>query len=141
MKFTSLQVSPTKFFILAFALSWLIWIPLVLSHFGIAFNIPDSTSNMVRLLGVLMPAVSALTLTRFMGGREAIRDLWERLFLWRVGLGFRQDVFQQYPCHGWMNVHLTTQNGAHGGVLQASFPKRSEVPHACGRERLSVLEP
>ena len=77
-------VSPAKFFGLTFALSWLIWAPLVMSHFGIAFNIPESISNVVRLLGVLMPAASALILTRLTGGHDAVRNLWARLFLWRV---------------------------------------------------------
>lgn len=77
-------VSPVKFFGLTFALSWLIWIPLAMSHFGIAFNIPVTTSNVVRLLGVLMPAASALILTRLTGGHDAVRNLWARLFLWRV---------------------------------------------------------
>ena len=78
-------VLPVKFFTLTFLLSWLIWIPLAMSHFGIGpFHIPEATSNIVRLLGVLMPAVSALTLTAVTGGNRAVGDLWARLFLWRV---------------------------------------------------------
>lgn len=77
-------VSPTRFFTITFALSWVIWIPLALSHFGIALHIPESTSLVVRLLGVLMPAASALILTAITGGRSALRNLRARLFLWRV---------------------------------------------------------
>ena len=78
-------VSPTKFFTLTFVLSWLIWIPLAMSHFGVGpFHVAEETSNVVRLLGVLMPAVSALILTRLTGGRDAMRNLCARLFLWRV---------------------------------------------------------
>ena len=78
-------VSPAKFFILTFIFSWLIWVPLVMSHFGIGpFHITEETSNIIRLLGVLMPAASALILTAITGGRGAIRNLWARLFLWRV---------------------------------------------------------
>ena len=86
MNTPNVTVKPATFFTLTFILSWLIWIPLALSHFGIAFNIPESTSNIVRLLGVLMPATSALILTRLIGGRGATRNLWTRLFLWRVDL-------------------------------------------------------
>lgn len=79
------SVSPTRFFTLTFILSWLIWIPLTMSHFGIGpFHVAESTSNIVRLLGVLMPAASALILTRLTGGRDAMRSLRARLFLWRV---------------------------------------------------------
>ena len=77
-------VRPDVFFIVTFLLSWSIWVPLDLSHFGIAFHIPEATSSIVRLLGVLMPAVSAILLTRIMGGRGATRGLWARLVLWRV---------------------------------------------------------
>lgn len=79
------QVRPVEFFGLTFVLSWLIWIPLTLSHFGVGpIHIPETTSNVVRLLGVLMPAASALILTAQTGGRSAMRNLWERLLLWRV---------------------------------------------------------
>ena len=77
-------VSPLNFFALTFLLSWLIWIPLVLSHFGVVFNIPESTSIIVRLLGVLMPAVSAIILTIFTSGYDGMRNLWARLILWQV---------------------------------------------------------
>jgi membrane protease YdiL (CAAX protease family) len=76
--------SPFYFFALTFLLSWLIWIPLALSHFGVAFNIPESTSMILRLFGVLMPALSAVILTTLSGGRAALRNLLARLFLWRV---------------------------------------------------------
>jgi membrane protease YdiL (CAAX protease family) len=78
-------VSPFRFFALTFFLSWLIWIPLALSHFGLAFQIPESASAVVRLLGVLMPAVSALLLVSASGEKDATQRLWGRLFVWRVG--------------------------------------------------------
>jgi membrane protease YdiL (CAAX protease family) len=78
-------VQPLKFFLLTFALSWLIWIPLAMSHFGLGpFHIPEGISNIVRLLGVLMPAVSALLLTAHAGGRDTLIPLLSRLVLWRV---------------------------------------------------------
>ena len=80
-----IEVSPARFFLLTYCLSWLIWIPLTLSHFGIGpFHIPESTSNAVRLLGVLMPAGAAIILTAQAGGGDSLRDLFARLFLWRV---------------------------------------------------------
>ena len=79
-------VRPRTFFLLTFLLSWLIWIPLDLSHFGIGpFYVPERLSNIVRLLGVLMPAAAALLLTARAGGRKAVRALLGRLAIWRVG--------------------------------------------------------
>lgn len=80
-------VRPIRFFVVTFLLSWLIWIPLVASHFRVGpFHVAESASNIIRLFGVLMPATSALILTPQAGGREAIRSLLDRLTLWRVGL-------------------------------------------------------
>lgn len=95
-RFTT-RVSPLRFFALTFILSWLVWIPLALSHFGIAFNIPDSTSAMVRLLGVLMPAISALILTAVSGEKGAVRLLLKRLTLWRFGWKWWGAAVLVYP--------------------------------------------
>ena len=47
--FPSMTVRPVKFFVLTFALWWLIWVPLVISNFGIGpFHITEGTSNIVR---------------------------------------------------------------------------------------------
>ena len=55
------DVSPLKFFVLTFALSWLIWIPLVFPHYGIGpLHIPEGASSLIRLLGVLMPVTPAV---------------------------------------------------------------------------------
>jgi len=65
-------------------LSWLIWIPLALSHFGIGpFHIAEETSSVVRLLGVLMPATAALLLTSGMAGKAGVHKLLGRLAIWR----------------------------------------------------------
>jgi len=48
------SVNPFVFFVCTFLLSWLIWIPLALSHFGIGpFHIPEGISSIVRLLAEL----------------------------------------------------------------------------------------
>ncbi|MBN1861150.1 MAG: CPBP family intramembrane metalloprotease, partial [Candidatus Thermoplasmatota archaeon] len=78
-------ITPLRFFLLAFILSWVIWIPLTLSHFKLGpFKISEDISSIIRLLGVLMPMVSALLLTAFYGGRPAILSLLSRLKIWRV---------------------------------------------------------
>ncbi len=80
------SIRPASFFALTYLLSWLIWIPLALSHFGIGpLHVPEEASNAIRLLGVLMPATAALILTALTGGRAALRALLGRLALWCVG--------------------------------------------------------
>jgi uncharacterized protein len=59
---------------------------LVLSRFNIGiFHIPIGTSNAAGLLGVLMPAITALVLTARGGGFKEVRNLLRPLKTWRVG--------------------------------------------------------
>lgn len=77
--------SPWRFFALTYALSWGIWAPLVLSHFGIGpFAIPEGTIALLRLFGVLMPATAALILLRRAGCGQVAQVLG-RFRIWRVG--------------------------------------------------------
>jgi membrane protease YdiL (CAAX protease family) len=86
MSSSTRHVSPTSFFALAFVLSWAIWIPLDLAHFGLGgLKIDDAVSSIVRLFGVLMPAASALILTGIVHGRRGLGHLIGRLAVWRVG--------------------------------------------------------
>jgi membrane protease YdiL (CAAX protease family) len=85
MRADATRVPPARFFILTYLLSWLIWIPLVFSHFEIGpFQVPEGASNLIRLVGVLMPATAAILLTALSGGRGAVRALLSRLGIWRV---------------------------------------------------------
>ena len=79
-------VRPTAFFATTFLLSWAIWVPLMLVRLDVLPQVvPDASLTAVALLGVLMPAVAASVLTARAGGRHALRELWARLTVWRVG--------------------------------------------------------
>ncbi len=79
-------VRPTAFFATTFLLSWAIWVPLMLVRLDVLPPVvPDASLTAVALLGVLMPAVAASVLTARAGGRHALRELWARLTVWRVG--------------------------------------------------------
>jgi uncharacterized protein len=81
----SSPVRLTLFFTVTYVLSWLIWIPLVLSHYEVGtFRIAEETSMVIRLSGVLMPSVSALLLTAFAGGRMGLKNLLRPLKIWRI---------------------------------------------------------
>jgi membrane protease YdiL (CAAX protease family) len=92
------SVGPLRFFLLTFLLSWIIWIPLTLAHFGIGpFKIAEDLSSIIRLLGVMMPMISALLLTSIYGGRPAVRVVLSRLKIWRVGKKWWVAVLLVYP--------------------------------------------
>lgn len=81
------SVPPVRFFVLTFVLSWGVWIPLDLAHAGVGpFVGLEGPSPLLRLLGVLMPAVAAMILTLRSGGRVELSALLGRLRIWRVGI-------------------------------------------------------
>jgi uncharacterized protein len=83
------SISMLHFFGLTYLLSWMIWIPLTLSHFGIGpLHIPEGISAIVRLFGVLMPSVAAMILTWRAAGSAEVKKLLGRLKIWRVGWGW-----------------------------------------------------
>ncbi|MBE9137925.1 CPBP family intramembrane metalloprotease [Nodosilinea sp. LEGE 07088] len=71
----------TAFFLLAYAISWVLWLPLLLSAQGLIAVQPP---QILHLLGSLGPALAALMVTKICGGQVGWRDLWRRMFNWRV---------------------------------------------------------
>lgn len=68
------------FFILAYALSWLVLVPAALGL------IPDSSAGVLVWLPPFGPAVAAFIVTSLTGGRPAVGRLLRRLIQWRVGI-------------------------------------------------------
>lgn len=64
------------FFLLSFLISWLIW--------GLGRRTENDT--VLIWLGSFGPAISALVITAVSEGRDGLRRLLSRLFIWRVGL-------------------------------------------------------
>ena len=63
------------FFLLAFAITWVVWVPR-------AAGVPLGA---VGQLWTWMPAIAALFAAALTGGRGAVRELGARLVRWRVG--------------------------------------------------------
>ena len=82
----------SSFFALAFGLSWLAWLPYVLSRQGLGvvdLSIPEvlGTPQLVGLLpgAYLGPITAAFTVTALVEGRAGLRAWARRLTHWRVG--------------------------------------------------------
>lgn len=82
--FATTRPSLSAFFTLAFALSWLIWLPAALVSYGwISWPLDPNLSG---LLGAFGPSLAALILTLRHEGMAGVRSLLKRLLRWRVGL-------------------------------------------------------
>jgi membrane protease YdiL (CAAX protease family) len=73
------------YFVLAYAISWIIVAPLVASAQGwIEVPIPFS----LHYLNDYAPLLAAIITTAITSGREGLRDFFGRIIKWRVGLGW-----------------------------------------------------
>jgi membrane protease YdiL (CAAX protease family) len=73
------------FYILAFGISWLGWIPVAIGSHGIApFDHPYF--QFLLLLPAVGPALAAVIVTQVTYGAARVNDLLKALFQWRVGL-------------------------------------------------------
>jgi len=73
------------YFVLAYAISWIIVAPLVASAQGlIDVSIPFS----LHYLNDYAPLLAAIITTAIASGRDGLRDLFGRMIKWRVGWGW-----------------------------------------------------
>ena len=68
------------FFILTYALAWILWLPLVV----LQDTIPAAPGLVLVLLGSNVPFLLAIVLTALVLGRGSLRKLLGRLLIWRV---------------------------------------------------------
>jgi uncharacterized protein len=68
------------FFVLTYALAWILWLPLVF----LQDTIPAAPGLVLALLGSAVPSLLGIFLTAIVLGRGALRKLLARLPIWRV---------------------------------------------------------
>jgi uncharacterized protein len=72
--------SVVSFFVLAYAISWAVWIPMALAGAHVA----QGSGWPTHVPGLLGPMVAAFVMWAIVGGRPGVRDLLRNLTRWRV---------------------------------------------------------
>src|SRR6266498_5442647 len=87
------------YFGLAYALTWVLIVPIMLSQRGLGiFNLPDPLLFVLFLLSTFSgPLPAAFIMTSVIDGLTGRRQLLRRMFQWRVGLGWYLLVLAGYP--------------------------------------------
>jgi uncharacterized protein len=79
-----------SYFLLAFLGTWLVFIPLLLGQDGIGllpYHLPEPVFVLLFFGSTFTgPLLAALLVTRQESGRQGVRQLLRRIFLWRVGI-------------------------------------------------------
>jgi uncharacterized protein len=83
-----------SYFVLAYVLAWVLWLPLVLSKGGGIGLIPFTTSadvtsllpSLIIIVGSLAPALAAILMSASVGGWAAVKQLLRRMVQVRAGM-------------------------------------------------------
>lgn len=98
MKSIMKQYPAASFFVLAFAISWVLWVPLVLY---IKFVLPADQEPgglmLLMLLGTFAPTVAAIMMTGILEGKPGVKKLLAKLLIWRVGVRWWLAAFLLAP--------------------------------------------
>ena len=74
-----------SYFIITFAFSWLVFLPGVLTYYGV-LSVAPSVIGVLGIVGLLGPVLSGFVMTALTEGGAGVGDLLRRIVLWRVGL-------------------------------------------------------
>src|ERR687896_1475399 len=74
-----------SYFIITFAFSWLMFLPGVLTYYGV-LSVAPSLIGVLGIVGLLGPVLSGFLMTAITEGAAGVGDLLRRMVLWRVGI-------------------------------------------------------
>jgi hypothetical protein len=85
-----------SYFIITFAFSWLVWVPGVLTYYGV-LSVAPSVIGVLGIVGLLGPVLSGFVMTALTEGVAGVGDLLPRIVLWRVGIQWYLFAFLGLP--------------------------------------------
>lgn len=86
-----------SYFVVAFAFSWLIEVPVALSAQGIVASLPAPVVAIGIIVATFGPVVGAFVVTALIEGRSGVVGLWRRFVQWRVGVRWYAFVLLGIP--------------------------------------------
>lgn len=102
----------TSFFVLAYAVTWLLWAPMVIAGIP-AFSASRHIPSPAALPGVVIGVTgTALFMTAVTQGRAGLRRLLQRLTCWDVGFGWYLVALLLFPLAGVLITAAITGPGA-----------------------------
>ena len=111
-----------SFFVLAYTISWVLWIPVVLI---IKFVLPagqDPGWLMIPMLvGTYSPTIAAVMMTRILEGKQGVKKLWAKFLVWRVGFRWYLVAFLIAPIAILAAMAIYSLQG--GVLLQTELDK------------------
>jgi membrane protease YdiL (CAAX protease family) len=94
-----------SYFVLAYTISWIFWLPVALSQSGIGL-LPIRIPMTLMTGGAFGPIGAAYIMTAITSGRVGVRQLLRRVVLWRVGPQWYAFALVGLPVLLWLGVVL-----------------------------------
>jgi membrane protease YdiL (CAAX protease family) len=108
------------YFFVAYGLSWLGWLPLVLAQNGLGL-LPFRLPFAAIASGAFGPIVSGFLFTAIMSGKAGLRQLLRRFVLWRVGIQWYGFALFALPACLWLGA-LIAVPGALAAFRLSALP-------------------
>lgn len=117
----------TAFAVLAFVISWAIWIPAVALWLRAGTETLPWWLLIAGLVGAYGPSVAAIVRTRREGGAAALGKLLRRLIMWRAGMGWWAIAALLFPAMLLAAVAVHWLTGSDVGPFEAG-PWSVQIP-------------
>jgi membrane protease YdiL (CAAX protease family) len=121
MKSTMKQHPVASFFVIAYAMSWILWIPIVLY---IRLVLPAGQDPgwlmLPMLIGLYTPTIAATIVTRIEEGKEGVKKLWSKFLVWRVGFQWWLAAFLLSPLAALAAIGIYVLQGGTVGQVDLS---------------------
>jgi uncharacterized protein len=115
------------YFLLAYALSWLVFVPLALQGQGWISGVPA----WLHLFGAYGPLLAAVTVTAVTTGRTGLAELLSRVTRWRIGWRW-WGVALLSPVAVWLAVALAAGVMSDDWTAFSRFGQVAELPGVTG---------
>jgi membrane protease YdiL (CAAX protease family) len=126
MGFVRERIPPLCLFVaLAYAFSWLLWSPVVVSFPDVAN--PPSWVMVLAFVGAYGPSVAAIAAAGIYGGRPEVASLLSRLRRWRVGWKWYAVILFAPPAFVWIGAGIFVALGGTINGLRDDWPLRAAV--------------
>lgn len=107
------------FMVLAFGLSWVLWMPVVLLFPDV--SAPPWWALALAFVGIFGPSAAAVAAAATHGGRPELRSLLAKLLRWRVGWRWYALVLLGPPAFVWIGAVIRALLGGDAGLAEAGW--------------------
>jgi len=121
MKSTMKQYPVASFFVIAYAISWILWIPAVL-YIKLVLPAGQDPGGLMfaMLLGTFSPTIAAIIMTGFLDGKPGVKKLLAKFLVWRVGFRWWLVTFLIAPVAILAAMGIYTLQGGNLGQFDLS---------------------